>query len=361
MSKIRVLLSCQSAEQRNQIENVFKDIPDMEVVGSTPSGKIALKKIAEYQPDVIIVSKFLGDMDASEFTSLAIGNHDKGIFILNDENPDDETVSTIIKALDKGAIDFISYTWENDEDKNRYTIVSKLLPKIRAFTIKKFSLAAQTLSSSNTKVNRPTKLISQNKSSHIHSSKYKIVLIGASTGGPEALENLVPQFKKDFPLPIVIVLHMPAEYTGTMAAALNRKSSLNITEAKSGDVIKSGNVYLAPGGLHLIIKKKGDGSYYLKTNKDSLVHGCRPSVDVLFSSAAKIFTFDAIAVMLTGMGVDGTEGMKELYEKGAYCIAQDEKSSVVWGMPGSVVEKNITNIILPLDLIADKLIRLSNV
>lgn len=359
MSKIRVLLSFPSAEQRSQIEEGFKNISDIEIIDSSPNGKIALKKSKEFHPDVIIISKILGDMNAAEFTSLAQNNHNVGIFIITEEHPDSESTPIIIDALDNGAIDFINYTWENNRENNIATIIRKLLPKIRAFSIKKYSMAAQTFSTSNKETPSIIETENQINISSTHTGKYKIVLIGASTGGPEALKSLIPLLRKDFSLPIVIALHMPAEYTGIMAASLDKKSTLNVLEAKSGDIIKGGNVYLAPGGFHLLIKEKSDGNYYFETNQELPVHGCRPSVDVLFKSAAKIFNSDVISVMLTGMGVDGTEGMADLQNKGAYCIAQDKESSVVWGMPGSVVEKNIANTVLPLNLIADKLIRLS--
>lgn len=358
MSKIKILLSFQSAEQRSQIEEAFKDLSDILIIDSCPSGNIALKQSKEYEPDVIIIGDFLGDMNAAEFTSSAADNHNIGIFIISDEIADKKSASITLEALNNGAIDFIDYQWDNDKEKNIAAITRRLLPKIRAFSIKKYSLAARTISSS------PYKNITINESldptTYNDTGKYKIVLIGASTGGPEALKTLIPKLRKDFPIPIVIALHMPAEYTGIMAASLDKKTQLGVMEAKSQDTLIPGNVYLAPGGYHLLLKKKSDNNYYFTINQDPPVNGCRPSVDVLFKSAAKICSSDTISVMLTGMGVDGTEGMIELHNKGAYCIAQDEESSVVWGMPGSVVGKGIINTVLPLNLIADKLNRLSN-
>lgn len=362
MSKIRILLSFQSAEQRSQIEEGFNAISDIEVVDSAPNGKIATKQCNEYHPDVIIIGKFLGDMDAAEFTSQLLSKQNIGIFIITDIHPDNESAPVIIDALDNGAIDFIDYDWGNNKEKNITAICNKLLPKIRSYSIKKYSQAAQTLSSpnKNSETSLFRKNITQKITLPVHANRYKIVLVGASTGGPEALKNLIPLLKKEFSLPIVIALHMPSEYTGIMAESLNKRSSLNVLEAKSDDILQKGNVYLAPGGYHLLIKKNSKGNYYFKTNQEEPVNGCRPSVDVLFKSAAKIFASDVISVMLTGMGTDGTEGMIELYNKGAYCIAQDKESSVVWGMPGSVVEKDIIHSILPLNLIADKLTRLSH-
>lgn len=354
MSKIRILLSLQSADQRSQIEEGFKNLSDIEIIDSYPNGKIALKYSNIFFPDAIIISDFLGDMDAAEFTSLVPKDQNIGIFIISDE----KATQISNEALKNGATDVINFTWKKEKEINIESLNKKILPKIRAFTIKKYSAAAQAISSTPTKV---ASTLTEVKQKQLKSkiNKYEIVVIGASTGGPEALKSFIPMLKNDFPLPIVIALHMPAEYTGVMAASLDKKSKLNVIEAKSGDFLKAGNVYLAPGGYHLLIKKKSECNYYFKTNQDSPVHGCRPSVDVLFKSASEIFSTNIIAVMLTGMGIDGTEGMLELYNKGAYCIAQDEESSIVWGMPGSVVEKGITNTVLPLKLIADKLTRLS--
>jgi two-component system chemotaxis response regulator CheB len=201
------------------------------------------------------------------------------------------------------------------------------------------------------------KRISSLKSSK-ESSHYRVVLIGVSTGGPEALVKIIPLFPPNFPVPIVIVLHMPKLFTGAMAKDLDAKSAITVSEAMDNDVLSPGHVYLAPGGIHLIIESGTRGNLILRTKDGMLENGCKPAVDVLFKSAAPIVREKAIGVILTGMGIDGTEGIKTLREHDVPVIVQDEASSVVWGMPGNIVKNGIHCDVLPLTKIPDKIVEI---
>jgi two-component system chemotaxis response regulator CheB len=180
-----------------------------------------------------------------------------------------------------------------------------------------------------------------------------------STGGPKALVQLIPAFPSTFPIPIVIVLHMPKAFTKSMADELNRKSSLAVKEAQDSDSIQGGAVYLAPGGIHLIFERKTETQVILRTVDTPPVNGCRPSVDVLFRSAAGIFKKNVMAIILTGMGNDGTKGCAELKKENAYIIAQDKETSVAWGMPGCAVSGGHVDEVLPLHEIAKRVVHIT--
>lgn len=186
----------------------------------------------------------------------------------------------------------------------------------------------------------------------------ELLVLAASTGGPVALETIIGALKKDFPIPIVVVQHMPKPFTTAFADALNRKSELRVKEAWDGDLLKAGTVYLAPGGCHL--KLSGDLKWVLELSDEALMNGVRPAVDIfLWSLASSSFVDGILVVILTGMGSDGLAGLKRLKEKKqAYCIAQDEATSVVYGMPQRIVEADLADEVLPLGKIAQRLSRL---
>jgi two-component system chemotaxis response regulator CheB len=181
------------------------------------------------------------------------------------------------------------------------------------------------------------------------------VVIGASTGGPDALTRILPELPRDFPCPIVVAVHMPGLFTTSLAQALNTRCSLKVVEATEGVEPQAGTVYLAPGERHVVAKQLRDGPIRLHTLDEPPVDGCRPSVDILFRSAARLSPRSVVAVILTGMGTDGTDGLTALAEARAHVIAQDEESSVVWGMPGSAVKAGVVDEVLTLDRISVRL------
>ncbi len=186
-------------------------------------------------------------------------------------------------------------------------------------------------------------------------ARIDLVAIGVSTGGPNALHVLVPHLPADFPVPIVCVQHMPPLFTASLAERLDRESPLKVVEGVDGTFLEAGNLYIAPGGLHMVTVRTVDGRMRLSMRSDPPVHSCRPSVDVLFHSVAEICPGNVVSVVLTGMGSDGADGVGELRAKGAWSIIQDEATSVVWGMPGAVHAAGQADEILPLESIANRL------
>jgi two-component system chemotaxis response regulator CheB len=185
-------------------------------------------------------------------------------------------------------------------------------------------------------------------------SRTDVVVIGVSTGGPNALQEIIPKLSADFPVPVLIVQHMPPMFTTSLASRLNQMSDIRVVEAKEGDIIEKGVVYIAPGGHHLVVRNVS-GQKIAGLSDSPPVHSCRPAADVLFRSVAMTYNGKALAVVLTGMGSDGTSGVAAIRRKGGYAIVQDAKSSVIWGMPGSVVEAGEADDVIPLDQMASKM------
>jgi two-component system chemotaxis response regulator CheB len=182
------------------------------------------------------------------------------------------------------------------------------------------------------------------------------VLIGVSTGGPNALNSVIPQFPATFNLPILLVQHMPPVFTAQLARRLNEKSKLEVVEAKDRDRVRPGTVYIAPGDYHMVVKD--NGGRIIRLNQDPPVNSCRPSVDVLFESAVDVYGGRVVAVVMTGMGRDGLDGCKRLKEKGATVVVQNRETCVVWGMPRFVEEAGLADRVCPLDQITPTILDL---
>ncbi len=188
--------------------------------------------------------------------------------------------------------------------------------------------------------------------------RMELVLIGISTGGPNALHKMFENLKQRIECPVLIVQHMPPMFTKSLAERLNVVSSMDIAEAEDQEVLRKGKVYIAPGGKHMVLRQKTKGIYQIRIIDSPPVNHCKPAVDVLFRSISGIRGLKTLAVIMTGMGRDGTDGMRALKRKGAYSIIQDEKTSVVWGMPGSIYEESLADEVLPLPDIGKRIVQL---
>ena len=256
-----------------------------------------------------------------------------------------------INCLEKGAFDFILKPASTNPSENIKSLNEQLLSKIKLFFFrnKRFK-KTETQSTINEK-----KEIQKPK---IHKKEFsgnvEAIIVGSSTGGPKALSVFLPDLSSKTNLPILLVQHMPPLYTAWLAENLNKKCKHRVVEAKEGDVVKNNYIYIAPGGKHLVIKKGLSGNIITSISDAPPENFCKPSVDVLFRSAASTFGGKCIAVILTGMGNDGTAGLRPLKRKGVPVVIQDEKTCVVWGMPGSAFRSGLTDFVLPLNEIATK-------
>ncbi|MCF6268241.1 MAG: chemotaxis response regulator protein-glutamate methylesterase [Melioribacteraceae bacterium] len=349
---VKVLIVDDSRIYRGILETALKTVPGLQIVGSVRDGYKALEFIKKTPPDIVTLDVEMDEMDGLETL--------KEIQKLNKKNPSlqvkvimvsSHTTSgaeATIKSLEYGAIDFIPKPSTSNPATSIQYLKTELGQKLKAFGVKQINTTVIQTQSPITSV-KPT--IPTHVKSKV-SSKYDAILIGISTGGPKALAELMPTLTNGISLPILIVQHMPATFTKALADSLNPKSSYTIKEATDNETIKPKHAYIAPGGKHMIVRKVGTETKISITDQPA-EEGCKPSANIMFRSAATAFRGKLIALVLTGMGSDGTKGLAPLKRAGTYIIAQDQASSTVWGMPSSAINSGNVTKVEPLNKIAD--------
>ncbi len=354
-SKTKVLIVDDSRIFRSIVEESLADEEDIEVIGSVRNGIKALEFIQSTRPDLVTLDVEMPDMNGLE-TLKAIEainqSHDDlppiGVIMLSAFTRQGAEIT--IEALEAGAFDFITKP-ETEKLENSLGLLSrKLKAKIRLFT----SQHPDSATKSRFVVSKSPFL---NISRAPRSTHIQAILIGTSTGGPKALVTILPVLCQKVDLPIFIVQHMPSTFTESLANSLDRICSHTVIEVTETTPVQTHHVYIAPGGGHMLIRRQ-ENKIVIITNQQPPEKGCRPSVDVLFRSAAPVFGGNVVAIILTGMGDDGVKGIGTLKRAGAEIIAQDESSSVVWGMPGSAIESGHVDIVLPLLKIPEAVARI---
>ena len=359
MPKIKILIVDDSVVVRRLLSNVLDGDAALEVVGTAPNGKIALAKISQVHPDLIVLDVEMPEMDGLE-TLLAIRKLDGNIPVIMFSALTELGAVATLNALALGATDYVTKPHNmNSKEAALEHIREQLIPKIKVFCDggKKPRLGnIQVPETHHNTIQSPIKscLISSNSAVNIK-SKVEIVAIGASTGGPNALEAVLQDLPANFPVPIVIVQHMPPVFTKRLADRLTEKCKIRVEEAVTGGIVEPGVAWIAPGDYHLVLEKQGFG-VRIRTHQEARENSCRPAVDVLFRSTAKIYGAGVLGVVLTGMGQDGLLGCQNIREAGGKIIAQDEASSVVWGMPGSVVNSGFADRVVSLQDMARQII-----
>lgn len=354
MNKIKILIVEEDIHCRNNINLALKDEKDMTVFGSMPNGKLGLARMQQINPDIVLLSSTLTDISVHDFTTNArkiLPN--LGIIIIAKA----ANSQSVVKALEMGAFDIIENCEKDISFLKTKPIKGILLAKIRCYIIELYSQKAKSINP----INHTTEFRISPKQSLMHqpdsqvtnkplinNHTIEVVLIGVSTGGPQALAQLIPCFPTSLPVPIVIVLHIPESFSQALAEDLNSKSQISVIEAAHGMECTPGKAFLAPGGVHLTFEKGTRGRILFKTIDSPPENGCKPSINILFKSAAANFKNKSLAIILTGMGTDGTKGIIELKKNNVPVIVQDKDSSVVWGMPGSVVRAGLADEIVPL-------------
>ncbi len=347
--KIQVLIIDDSAVVRKTFMEILSNQQDIEIQNTAPDPYIAVKKLQEEVPDVIILDIEMPRMDGLTFLKKLMSQHPIPVIICSSKS--EAGSENAIKALDYGAVDIIQKpkigTREFLEESEMLicdsiraaslTNVKRIIPRI----VPAPKLTADVMLSKAS----PGQL-------SIDTTE-KLIVIGASTGGTEALRVLLESMPINCP-GIVIVQHMPEHFTAAFANRLNQTCQITVKEAASNDSVLRGTALIAPGNKHTMLKRSGY-RYYVDVKDGPLVSRHRPSVDVLFRSTARYAGKNAIGVILTGMGDDGAHGLLEMKEAGAYTVAQDQASSVVYGMPGEAVKLGAHEIILPLNKIASHL------
>ena len=352
MSKIRVLIVDDSAVVRQTITAILQSDPDIEVMGVASVPYVAAKKIMTEVPDVITLDVEMPRMDGLTFLRKIMAQHPMPVIIISSLTA--RGTETAIKALEYGAVDIITKPQLNTKqfiEESRMRICDAIKGAARAKLIRR-SPAAQL--DVKPKYTADAVLPAVAPQAMIKTTE-KVVAVGASTGGTEALRVFLEALPSDTP-GIVIVQHMPENFTKSFANRLNDLCQITVKEAENGDSVIRGRALIAPGNHHVILKRSG-ARYYVEINDGPLVNRHRPSVDVLFRSTARYAGSNAIGVIMTGMGDDGARGLLEMREAGAITIAQDEATSVVYGMPKEAVKLGAAQHILPLQNIAGKVLQ----
>lgn len=404
---LKVLVVDDTIFYRQLLSKLIEEMADIDLMGVASNGKIALKKIELSPPDLVLMDMAMPEMDGLEALERIKADH-PGVEVIMVSGVDRESATLTVKALEMGALDFISKPRSSSPDAAVEQLRSELTPLIAlAMTMKYsgkttrisgetppgdnpgsddplFSTAPRSHGTSQKKqAHLPVKspvLPSLNSSAPIQSHpkipisssdilpvtvkkhdirrRIDVVAIGVSTGGPNTLKQIIPRICRELPVPILTVQHMPPVFTASLAESLNRISAITVVEGKAEEPLKNGTMYIAPGGRHMVVRKGEDSVIKLGLVDAPPAHNCRPAVDVLFRSIAMVFGGNVLTVILTGMGHDGLSGVAAIRRKGGYSLAQDEKSSVVWGMPGAVVEAGEADEIHAEEHIADRIMEL---
>lgn len=338
---IKVLVVDDAVVIRRILVDIINADPDLEVIGTASNGRLALGKIEALQPDLVTLDVEMPELDGLE-TLVEIRKIDRRLPVIMFSTLTARGARVTLDALSAGASDYITKPSNVGRTGEAIAqVTSELLPRIKALAAPKSSSSGTVeLASERFAVRSPAPV----------GRPVDAVVIGSSTGGPVALETVLESFRSPLHVPVFIAQHMPPVFTGLLAERLDKKSGLTVVEADHGMIAAAGTAYIAPGGRHMIVKRSGT-DVVIELHDGPLVNFCRPSVDVLFESAADVYGGRQLAVVLTGMGQDGLVGAQGLATLGTDIIAQDEDTSVVWGMPGAVVGAGLATSILPLDQI----------
>lgn len=365
--KIRVLIIDDSAVIRKILAEGLRTDPLVEVVGAAENGKVGLKMVEQHSPDLVTLDVEMPVMDGVQ-TMAELHKRYPRLPVIMVSTLTQRGAVTTLEALGCGATDYVTKPTNNATGASGMFewLRSELLPKVRGIgrrgqstgvprpAVEKPAAVSQVVVNPVSKalVQQQTASPASRQNLFVVKNRVDAVVIGISTGGPNALFELLPKLPGNLPVPVFIVQHMPAIFTQQLAEKLNAVSVLSISEGKQREPVLPGHVYIAPGGQHMVVARDIGGQTLLKINEEAPENSCRPSVDVLFRSAGEVYGRNILAIVMTGMGNDGLKGCELIRKLGGYIAAQDEATSVVWGMPGYVVRAGLPDVVLPLDKIS---------
>jgi two-component system chemotaxis response regulator CheB len=362
MDKLKALVVDDSVLYRKILTDILSTFSDVEVIGSAHNGKAALQKIKDLKPDLVTLDFEMPELNgiqtlreikkiSSDVKSVMVSAHTQA------------GAKITMEALEEGAFDFIAKPNTQNLAENKNTLRRQLQPIINVVSVKvrlKGKKVAPTPITRATPAPLPTPRrqvaptpITQRMKAMM-SGKVEAVGIGISTGGPNALTHVIPKLPENFKVPVLIVQHMPPLFTSALADSLNKKSRITVQEAKEGMPILPGNVYIAPGGKQMKIEKNG-AQTVARITDDAPENNCKPAADYLFRSIAKLYKGNALGVIMTGMGSDGTKGLIIMKKLGSKIIAQDERTCTVFGMPMEAMRAGVVDVMAPLQKIADEI------
>jgi two-component system, chemotaxis family, protein-glutamate methylesterase/glutaminase len=348
---IKVLIVDDSAFMRSALSKMLSSDPAISIIGTARDGVEAVEKVSQLKPDIVTMDVEMPRMDGINALKAIMERNPVPIIMMSSLTTEGARVT--LDALDAGAVDFIPKELSN-LSVNIFKVREILIHKVKSIsrvTVRRISESKRSLTAK--------KLLQAPSTSLTRSTgerRIGIVSIGTSTGGPKALQEIIPQIPDDFPVPIVIVQHMPPNFTGPFAERLNGLSRVTVKEAEEGDSLRPGLVVIAPGRGHMrVMRKRGiETVITISENKEDFIY--RPSVDALMLSVAELFPGRALGVILTGMGNDGMKGLMALKKSGGRVFAQNEETCVVYGMPKAVVEAGIADKVLPIEEMAGEIV-----
>ncbi len=361
---IKILIADDSILFRRVLAEVLTAMPDVEVIGQASNGMIAVQKVRDLKPDLLTLDMEMPEMDGlAVLDALKAAGNAPAIIVVSALTLQGGRLT--MQALQKGAFDFITKPDTASAELSRAALLADLAPRIKALSLRlgiRGILRGSMLPASSVPVPSvsPVAVSAENIADRMNrlagTAKPEMLLIGVSTGGPNALAVLLPALPARLGVPVFVVQHMPPVFTLSLAENLDGKCAMAVREAEDGMVAEPDTVYIAPGGRQMRLAQGAGGKKTIQVTDDPPENNCRPSVDYLFRSVAHHFPGRAMAVILTGMGSDGTLGLRLLKRHGCFAIAQDEASCVVYGMPKSAVDAGVVDAVLPLESIAARIV-----
>ncbi len=382
--ELAVLAVDDSALYRRILKDVVDEIEGVVFLGTAQNGRMALDKIRELKPDAVLLDVEMPEMNGLQ-TLEVIRRDFPNIGVVMISSIGKQAADITVSALEKGALDFITKPEGGSPQINHKTLVDRLSPILWTFNTKRMIESVRCkhraefprdVSSESLRMteNAPVAPLSKpdivpvpkpdvvpvfHKSALLSSiPKIDVVAVGISTGGPNALGVMIPAIPSDIGVPILVVQHMPPIFTASLAKNLEKKSKLKVCEAYEGQEVEPNTVYIAPGGKHMVVRreKENETRCVVGLNENPPENSCRPAVDVLFRSIVGIYGVNVLALIMTGMGQDGLNGVKALKQRGCYCLTQDEESCTIYGMPMAVDKAGLSDESVPLDRLAERII-----
>ncbi len=338
---IRVLVVDDSFFSRKRLVEMLSSDPQIQIIDTAQDGLEAIKKVAEFKPDVVTLDIEMAKMDGLTALGHIMEEHPTPVIMVSTLTKEGSEATA--QALLKGAVDFIH---KPTDLASVNKIKDELNLKVKAAIKAQFSRRPAPI---------PVGDLRQEPASKFTAVTDKIVMIGASTGGPRALIEVLPRLPKNFPLPVAVIQHMPpGPFIKSIASRIDSESNIRVVEAQDGDCLIPGTAIMAPGGYHMLIEKGG----IVRLSHGPTVNSVRPSVDVMMSSGVAVYGANTIGVLLTGMGRDGADGMAVIKKKGGHTIAEHESTCVVYGMPKSVIDEGNADVVAPLERIPQEIMRM---
>lgn len=344
---VKVLIVDDSALIRTVVKDILEEDGDIKVVGIARNGKEALEKIPLLKPDIITLDIEMPVLDGIETLKEINKKYNIPVLMLSSLTTKDAKLT--LKALELGAVDFVTkpdnvFGIGSEEIKNK--LIEKVKVVSKSKNINSFKSYGKWLDNNG---------VGQ-KTYKLHDKDYEtIIAIGTSTGGPRALQEIIPKIPPNINATLVVVQHMPKGFTKSLADRLNSLSKIIVKEGENGEILKRGYCYIAPGDYHMNIVKNG-GKPCISLNREPPVSGLRPTVDIMMKSVSRLNDYKKIGIILTGMGSDGTEGIEAIKKKNGFTIAEDESTSIVFGMPRAAINNGNIDKVLPINKIADEII-----